>query len=665
MHADHKLPDVEHVDPFISAEIPDKNEDPELHYLHAQPRRWERRKSGFSIGRIHAMSPAAGEAYFLRILLNRVKGPQSFEDIHTVNGRLQPSFRDVYYSLGLLEDDQEYIEAIEEASHSSLGHGVRTLFATMLSTDSLSRPEHVWINTWKWLSDDILYNQRRLLKSSELSLTEYQIKNLTLFEIEKILLRNNSSLGKYQTMPFPDAEYISIASNSLIQEELAYDQNLQKLEFQTLFNSITNEQKNVFDRIMMVVQQNKGGVFFVYGYGGTGKTYLWKTLSTAIRSKGEIVLTVASSGIASLLLTGGRTTHSRFHIPINLNEDSTCYMDPGTYEAQLLEKTKLIIWDEAPMHHKHGFQALDRSLKDVLSSNLLFGGKVVVFGGDFRQILPVVQKGTRQDINYENQHYFQDRAILAATNELVDEINDSLLKFFPGDEVEYLSSDTICSLEYINDTVDTALYSPELLNGLRISGLPNHKLGLKVGVPVMLLRNLNQKESLCNGTRLRIISLGTRVVEAKIISGTNIGHTVLIHRSPLTPSDNKIAYKFQRRQFPLAVCFTMTINKSQGQSLSRGWNTEKWLKKSASGRDNRTKEGNDGSISQHTGGSIGFDEHRIRLEKEHGRKVKWIEVFLDTHLSKESKKKYWVGELNINSLVGFDFCTETSEHAFV
>ncbi|XP_076915899.1 uncharacterized protein LOC143575385 [Bidens hawaiensis] len=84
--------------------------------------------------------------------------------------------------------------------------------------------------------------------------------------------------------------------------------------------------------------------------------------------------------------------------------------------------------------------------------------------------------------NYENQHYFQDRSILAPTNEIVDEINDSLLKFFPGDEVEYLSSDTICSSEYINDTVDTALYSPELLNGLRISGLPNHKLELKVGV---------------------------------------------------------------------------------------------------------------------------------------------------------------------------------------
>ncbi|XP_076924608.1 uncharacterized protein LOC143587102 [Bidens hawaiensis] len=208
---------------------------------HLTTRRWEPRKSEFSLGRIHAVSPAAREAYFLRILLNRVKGPKYFEEIHTVNGRVQPSFRDACYALGLLEDDQEYIEAIDKASHSSLGHALRTLFATMLSTDSLSRPDHVWINTWKWLSDNILYNQRRLLKSPELSLTEDQIKQLTLFEIEKILLRDNSSLRKYTTMPFPNDEYISIASNILIHEELSYDQNLLKVEFQTLFDSITHE----------------------------------------------------------------------------------------------------------------------------------------------------------------------------------------------------------------------------------------------------------------------------------------------------------------------------------------------------------------------------------------------------------------------------------------
>jgi len=64
--------------------------------------------------------------------------------------------------------------------------------------------------------------------------------------------------------------------------------------------------------------------FFLYGYGGTGKTFMWKTLSIAIRSKGLIVLNVAFSGIASLLLPGGKTTHSTFCIPLLINEHSTC-----------------------------------------------------------------------------------------------------------------------------------------------------------------------------------------------------------------------------------------------------------------------------------------------------------------------------------------------------
>uniref|UniRef100_A0A0D3AGT5 ATP-dependent DNA helicase n=2 Tax=Brassica TaxID=3705 RepID=A0A0D3AGT5_BRAOL len=71
---------------------------------------------------------------------------------------------------------------------------------------------------------------------------------------------------------------------------------------------------------MKAVTTNSGGVFFVNGFGGTGKTFLWKTLSTYIRSVGDIVLNVASSGMAALLLDGGRTAHSRFSIPLQLNE---------------------------------------------------------------------------------------------------------------------------------------------------------------------------------------------------------------------------------------------------------------------------------------------------------------------------------------------------------
>ncbi|XP_076890843.1 ATP-dependent DNA helicase PIF1-like [Bidens hawaiensis] len=197
-------------------------------------------------------------------------------------------------------------------------------------------------------------------------------------------------------MPFPDDDSISSANNLLLSEELAYDKQTLCEVFGNLFSLLTDEQRVIYEEIIASVGNKKGGVFFVYGYGRTGKTFLWKSLSASIRYEGKVVLSVASSGIASFLLLGGKTAHSRFHIPINLVEDSICYIKPDSDLARLLNETSLIIWDEAPMVHKHGFEALDRSLKDIFSSELPFGGKVIVFGGDFRQMLPVVPNGSRQ-----------------------------------------------------------------------------------------------------------------------------------------------------------------------------------------------------------------------------------------------------------------------------
>ncbi|KAD0696005.1 hypothetical protein E3N88_43842 [Mikania micrantha] len=160
-------------------------------------RRWEPRKKGFAIGRIHSVSPSLGEAYFLRILLNKVRGPKSFEEIKTVDGQQFQTFRDACYALGLLDDDMEYIEAIKEASHHGSGYYIRNLFATMLLSNTLSRPDFVWENAWEYLSDGILYMQQKKLNLPGLSLTECEIKNLTLFEIEKYLVRNNSTLARF------------------------------------------------------------------------------------------------------------------------------------------------------------------------------------------------------------------------------------------------------------------------------------------------------------------------------------------------------------------------------------------------------------------------------------------------------------------------------------
>jgi len=110
------------------------------------------------------------------------------------------------------------------------------------------------------------------------------------------------------------------------------------------------------------------------------------------------------SGIAALLLPGGRTAHSRFQIPINVTDTSTCAFKQGSHLAKLMTRASLIIWDEAPMAHRNCFEAVDRSLRDILhfsdpqSGEKPFGGKTVVLGGDFRQILPVVSKGRREEI---------------------------------------------------------------------------------------------------------------------------------------------------------------------------------------------------------------------------------------------------------------------------
>ncbi|XP_031096932.1 ATP-dependent DNA helicase PIF2-like [Ipomoea triloba] len=214
----------------------------------------------------------------------------------------------------------------------------------------------------------------------------------------------SKSLKDFPPMPTPVASPARLSGNRLLFEELSYDRALLATESDRLVRQLTEEQRGVYDTIMGDASSSNGGLFFVYGYGGTGKTFLWKTLSATLRSQGEIVINVASSGIASLLLPGGKTAHSRFAIPININEDSTCNIKPGTDLAELISKTKLIIWNEAPMMHKHCFEALDRTMRDLLrfsnpsSEMSTFGGKTVVLGGDFRQILPVIPKGSRQDI---------------------------------------------------------------------------------------------------------------------------------------------------------------------------------------------------------------------------------------------------------------------------
>ena len=158
-----------------------------------------------------------------------------------------------------------------------------------------------------------------------------------------------------------------------------------------------------------------------------------------------------------------------------------------------------------------------------------------------------------------------NRVILTPTNQDALELNNQILEQLPGETRTYFSIDSVVS----DDRAEVDLYPLEFINSITPSGLPPHRLHLKVECVVMLLRNLSLKDGLCNGTRLIVKRLHDNVIDCEILTGISAGNRVLIPRVSLCPNDSNLPFQIKRIQFPLRLSYALTINKSQGQTFEK------------------------------------------------------------------------------------------------
>ncbi|XP_066316344.1 uncharacterized protein [Miscanthus floridulus] len=255
---------------------------------------------------------------------------------------------------------------------------------------------------WRLLADDIQYQFRDMIGNQNYQMADNGIRNHLLDNLTALFAKSGSNICNFN-LPHRTSAFASSSTNRLVEEELSY--NIPCSSDQSDFQSALNDdQIAAFNSIVNRVTNEEPGFFFISGYGGTGKMFLWNCIVNHLRSQNKIVLTVASSGVASLLLPAGCIAHSRFKIPCDLDETSICDIKRGTMLAELIQITSLVIWDEALMTHRVAFEAVDRTFWDIQSQNcsevahLLFGGKVVVLGGDLRKILPVIEGGTQAQV---------------------------------------------------------------------------------------------------------------------------------------------------------------------------------------------------------------------------------------------------------------------------
>jgi hypothetical protein len=396
-------------------------------------KKWQKRKrNSDTIGRVDSIHPSAGDAFYLRALLHsdHCKGKISHEDLKMVLGEKCDTYKEVCQKLGMLQDDREWEMALEDAAEVRSCKNQLGLFVTIALWCDPADPKKLFDKFWIGWTDSIVRKAREqgiVLdnvpvqegKDTKEQVTKKEadqakLRTLVLLELKQLLFIFDKELTDIHLAEPTEEDLAAVVAitggrSVLVRDELDFNTEEVMRRAAEKESQFTVEQLNIFNTVLEAVKSHTPKAVFIQAVGGGGKTFLLNGLLDKVRgleTGGCVALATATTGKAAMHLSKGRTFHSRFKAPVPVRDDSRLRVPAQSELAKLIKMARLIVVDEATMLDNRLLQALDECLRDIMQTEVVLGGKVVVFSGDFRQTLPVVKGASRAGIVAKclNQH---------------------------------------------------------------------------------------------------------------------------------------------------------------------------------------------------------------------------------------------------------------------
>lgn len=594
-------------------------------------KKWKKRLRGGDkiISRMFVVSPRDKELFHLRLLLLHVCGAQSFQDVRTYNGVVYDTFAEACHSRGIASNDNEWRECLNEAKQFNTPKQLRHLFSIICALNVPANVLALWDEFKTYLSEDFLRDysddisfNRALLEIEDI-LISHNVSCEALGLPIPILMQVVTDSNVVDPVQ-AQRDYSDMFEQANDEQRRIIENVIREVQYHDTGSNVfcltahagcgkTFTQTAIIHRLHSLNLK-----CIATAFSGIASTLLLggRTLHNAFKLPIPITETSVSSITPNSLY--GRYVNSVDLVLID--EISMCpllllkvldrlFKDlctipnnkhklfggktillcgdfrqilpvvPHGSRAVLIENC-ISSWIEFDSFHhvslSQNMRALPHEIEFVEFLKKIGNGQARQYPEFGENVIEIPQRliGNVSRIVEEvygniSENILSDRilysVILATTNEECSMINNDIINRIPGESKSYFSTDKVMC----DNELEVNNYPIEFLNSLSVSGLPPHKLILKVNCVVLLIRNLNTKEALVNGTRMRIKCLHSNTIDCEILTGTSKGKRILIPRINLTYSGTILPFNFQRTQFPIIPAFGMTINKSQGQTFEK------------------------------------------------------------------------------------------------